>query len=97
MSDFTANATNTTVESQVGPNMDGTGTFLINNGNKTLSMYYDPKGDAKVLYGINNQSPRYELPRQTWVTFSSSVYNVYFSFSAGQGSSNDFKVAWNLS
>jgi hypothetical protein len=97
MSDFTLTATNTSDENQVGPNMNGTGNFHVNNGSKTLSMYYDPKGDAQVLYGVNNGSPRYELPKRTWVTFSSSVYNVYLSFSAGQGSANDFKVAWNIS
>jgi len=98
MSDFIAEATtSTTIENQLGPNIDGKGNFLIDNGSKTISIFYDPKGDAKVLYGVNGESPRYELPKGRWVTFGSSVTKVNLSFTAGQGNSNDFKIAWNLS
>lgn len=97
MSDFTTDAVNTEVQSQVGPNMNGTGGFHVNTGGDRLSVLYTPKGDARVLYGIDNQRPEYELPQGRWVTFSSGIQNVYFSFTAAEGSGNDFKVSWNLS
>lgn len=97
MNEFTAATTNTTIGSQLGPNIDGKGNFLINTDGKTLSMYYAPKGDAIVFHNVAGGPIDKKMPKNSWFRFDETVHKVSFSFSVGEGLENDFMIQWNLS
>jgi hypothetical protein len=80
-----------TIQGQLGPNIQGSGTVLYETNGSTLYLYFAQAGSSTVSYGVNGAYPGTPLQPYVWTPIQgASSVNVAYSASPG----SDLKLVW---